>query len=287
MPMTGSGTEAGVARLTAAELARFHGAWFRPNNATLVAVGDVTLAELLPKLERRFGAWGRGEVPQKNIGPVPLPERPTVTVVDRPGSIQSVIFVGNVAPQKANPDELAIEAMNLVLGGNFTSRINMNLREDKHWTYGARTSIGAARGPRPFWASVQVQTDKTRETMRELDGELRGILGARPVTQEEFARTVNSQSLKLPGSWETIGSVAGALSEAVCLGLPDDYYQTLPAQLGRLTRENLCDAAKKVVQAERLSWIVVGDRAKIEAGIRELGFGEIRIVDADGQPVAK
>lgn len=286
-PMTGSGTEAAVARLTASELARFHGTWFRPNNATLVVVGDMTLDALMPKLQRRFGAWGRGEVPQKNIGPVPLPEHPTVTVIDRPGSIQSVIFVGNVAPQKANPDELAIEAMNLVLGGNFTSRINMNLREDKHWTYGARSSIGAARGPRPFWASVQVQTDKTRETMRELDSELRGILGARPVTQEEFARTVNNQSLKLPGSWETISSVANALSEAVCFGLPDDYYQTLPAKLSGLTRENLCDAAKKVVQAERLSWVVVGDRAKIEAGIRELGFGEVLFADTDGQPVTK
>jgi zinc protease len=286
-PLTGSGTEASVARLTAADMARFHGAWFRPNNATLVVVGDITLAEILPKLERLFGAWPRAEVPGKNIGAVPLPERTTVTLIDRPGSIQSVIFVGNVAPPKADPDELAIEAMNLVLGGNFTSRINMNLREDKHWTYGARTSLVAACGPRPFWASVQVQADKTRETMRELDSELRGILGARPVTQEEFARTVNNQSLKLPGSWETIASVAGALSEAVCFGLPDDYYQTLPAQLAALTRDKLDAAARKVVQAGRLSWVVVGDRAKIEAGISELGFGEIRYADADGQPVAK
>jgi len=133
---------------------------------------------------------------------------------------------------------------------------------------------------------VQVQGDKTQETMRELDRELRGILGARPVTQEEFARTINNQSLKLPGSWETIHSVAGAVSEAVCFGLPDDYFQTLPARLGGLTREALGDAAKKVVQAERLSWVVVGDRAKIEAGLRELGFGELRYADADGLPAA-
>ena len=286
-PLTGTGTEAGVAKMTAADMARFHGTWFRPNNATLVVAGDITLGEVVPKLERLFGGWKRGEVPQKNIGPVPPPERPTVTIIDRPGSIQSVIFVGNVAPKRSAEDELAIDAMNLVLGGNFTSRINMNLREDKHWTYGARTTVGGARGPRPFWASVQVQADKTKETMRELDSELRGILGQRPVTPDEFSRTITNQALKLPGSWETISSVAGALSEVVCFELPDDYHQTLSARLRALTRENLCDAAKKVVQADRLSWVVVGDRAKIEAGIRELGCGEIRYADADGQPVAK
>jgi zinc protease len=286
-PLTGTGTEESVARLTADDMARFHRRWFRPNNATLVVAGDVTLAEILPKLERLFSGWKAAEVPKKAIGPAPLPEKPTVTLIDRPGSIQSVIFVGNVAPQKANPDELAIEAMNLILGGNFTSRINMNLREDKHWTYGARTSIAAACGPRPFWASVQVQADKTKETMRELDGEFRGILGARPVTADEFTRTVNNQALKLPGSWETINSVADALNELVCFNLPDDYHQTRSARLQALTRESLCDAARKVVQADRLSWVVVGDRAKIEAGVRELGFGEIRYADADGQPVAK
>jgi len=286
-PFSGTGTEASVARLTPADMAAFHGAWFRPNNATLVVVGDISLDEFLPKVERLFSAWPRGDVPRKNIGPVPLPERPTVTIVDRPGSIQSAVFVGNVAPPKATPDDLAIEAMNLVLGGNFTSRVNMNLREDKHWTYGARTSVADARGPRPFWAAVQVQTDKTQATMRELDAEFRGILGARPVTQEEFARTVNNQSLKLPGSWETIASVAGALSEAACFGLPDDYYQTLPARLSALTRENLCEAARKVVRADRLSWVVVGDRAKIEADVRALGFGDIRFADADGNPVEK
>ena len=134
---------------------------------------------------------------------------------------------------------------------------------------------------------MQVQADKTKETMRELDGELRGILGQRPVTPDEFSRTITNQSLKLPGSWETIGSVAGALNEVVCFNLPDDYHQTLSARLRALTRENLADAAKKVVQADRLSWVVVGDRTKIEAGIRELGYGEIRYADADGQPVAK
>jgi len=286
-PLTGSGTEASVARLTPADMARFHAAWFHPNNATLVVAGDITLAEIQPKLERLFADWPRGDAPTLTIGPAPSPEHATVTLIDRPGSIQSVILVGDLVPPKANPDETAIEAMNLVLGGTFTSRINMNLREDKHWTYGARTSIISARGGRPFWASVAVQADKTADTLHELDAELRGIVGARPVTREELARTVTDQTLKLPGSWETIGSVVGAINEIVAFGLPDDYPQTRAARFQTLTCEDLANAAKKVVRADRLAWVVVGDRAKIEAGVRALNLGELRYADADGQPVAK
>ena len=286
-PFSGSGTEEGVAKLTPDDMRRFHGTWFRPNNATLVVVGDITLAEVTPKLERLFGAWKPGDVPHKNLAAVPPREKPAVFIVDRPGSIQSVIVVGNLAPPKANPDEQAIEMMNKVLGGDFTSRINMNLREDKHWTYGARTSIPAARGQRPFWVSAPVQSDKTREAMQEISAELHGILGPKPVTDAEFARVVTNQTLRLPGTWETQASVAGSLADIVSFGLPDDYCQTYPDRIRGLKRDDLCRAAGAVVQADRLVWVVVGDRAKIEAGIRELNFGEVQFIDADGRPVAR
>ncbi|MEI7898786.1 MAG: pitrilysin family protein [bacterium] len=284
-PFTGSGTEASVAQLTPADMRRFHAAWFKPNNATLVVVGDTTLAAVTPKLERLFNAWKPGGVPQKNIAPVAPRKASSVFIIDRPGSVQSVIYVGNLAPPKANPDEIAIELTTKILGGDFTSRINMNLREGKHWTYGARSSIAAARGQRPFVTMVPVQGDKTKETLQELDGELRGILGARPVTGDEFARVVTSQTLKLPGLWETQGSVAGALAEIVCFGLPDDTWQTYPDKIRALKRDDLAAAAQTVVQPDQLVWVVVGDRAKIEAGVRELNFGEVRFLDADGQPV--
>jgi zinc protease len=284
-PFTGSGTEASVATLTRAEMQRFHATWFKPNNATLVIVGDTTLAEVAPKLERLFSAWKPGDVPQKNIQPVAQRAASSVFIIDRPGSLQSVIYVGNLAPPKANPDELGIELLNKILGGDFTSRINMNLREGKHWTYGARSSIPAARGQRPFVTMAPVQGDKTKETMRELDDELRGIIGTRPVTEAEFARVVANQTLKLPGTWETQGSVAGSLAEIVCFGLPDDTWQTYPDKIRALKRDDLAAAAKALVHPDHLVWVVVGDRAKIEAGVRELNFGELRFIDADGQPV--
>ena len=286
-PLTGSGTEASVSKLTAADMQRFHAAWFKPNNATLVIAGDTTLAEITPKLERLFRAWEAGAVPQKNLATVAPREKPSVYIIDRPGSIQSVVYVGNLAPPKANPEEIAIELANKILGGDFTSRINMNLREDKHWTYGARSSIAAARGQRPFVTMVQVQGDKTKETMQELDKELRGILAAKPVTDAEFARVVTNQTLKLPGTWETIGSVGSALTEIACFGLPDDYYQTYADKIRALTKDSVSAAAKTVVQPDHLVWVVVGDRAKIEADLRELNFGEVGFLDADGNAAAK
>lgn len=287
VPFSGSGMEADVAKLTPADLSRFYQTWFRPNNATLIVVGDTTLAEVTPKLERLLGGWKSGAVPAKQVGRVAPQEKPVVYLVDRPGSIQSMIIVGNLAPPRAESNDDAIGMMNKLLGGDFTSRINMNLREDKHWTYGARTSLNSARGQRLFWAHAAVQSDKTKETIAELTKELDGIVGSRPVTEAEFARVVKNQTLKMPGSWETQGSVEGALSEIVSFGLPDDYFQTLPSRLQKLSREDVDKAAKTVVQANRLVWVVVGDRAKIEAGIRALNVGEIRLVDADAKPVSK
>ena len=149
-PLTGSGTEATVAKMNPAEMRKFHATWFKPNHATLIIVGDTTLAEMTPKLEKLFGAWKGGDVPSKNLAKVEPQKKPCVYLIDRPGSIQSLIFAGHVAPPKNNPDEIPIETMNNILGGNFTSRINMNLREDKHWSYGAHSFMSG----RPRSAAV-------------------------------------------------------------------------------------------------------------------------------------
>ena len=135
--------------------------------------------------------------------------------MDRPGSEQSIIFAGHLAPQKANPDEIAIETMNNVLGGVFSSRMNMNLREDKHWAYGAGTIVWGARGQRPFFAYAPVQGDKTKEALAEIAKELKGIASDKPVTAEELLKAQNSQTLELPGSWETIGGVGRSIADLV------------------------------------------------------------------------
>ena len=285
-PLTGSGTEESVGKLTRQALAEFHRTWFKPNNATLVVVGDVTLAELKPTLERLFGAWRRGEAPKKNIGAVSDQAKSVVYLIDRPGALQSIIFAGDVAPPKANPDEPAIEVMNSLLGGQFTSRVNMNLREGKHWSYGAFTFVWDARGQRPFIAYAPVQTDKTKESLVELDRELRGILGPRPVTADELAKAQANLTLTLPGDWETMTAVESSIENLVTFGLDDRYYDTYATQVRALGIANVVAAAQQVVRPDHLVWVVVGDRSKIEGGIRELNLGEIRYLDADGRPVS-
>ncbi len=284
-PLTGSGTEESVSKLTRQDLAKMHDTWFKPNNATLVVVGDTTMAEIKPKLEKLFQGWQSGKVPTKNLATVPAQSKPVVYLLDRPGSEQSIILAGTLAPPKANTDEIAIETMNALLGGNFTSRINMNLREDKHWSYGSFSFIMDARGQRPFIAYAPVQTDKTKESVAELAKELRGILGARPVLADELEKAQASKTLTLPGSWETMSALSSTISDIVSYGLDDRYYDTYASRIRALKIENISPAAKIIIQPDKLVWVVVGDRAKIETGIRQLGLGEIRFIDADGKPL--
>ena len=285
-PLTGSGTEATVSAMTRDDLVRFHRTWFKPNHATLVVVGDISLAELQPKIARLFSRWPGGDVPQKNVGTVADQPRPLVYILDRPGAEQSVILAANLAAPKANPREYAIEAMTSLLGGQFTSRVNMNLREAKHWSYGAFTFIWDARGQRPFIAYAPVQTDKTKESMVEVNNELRGILGPKPVTQDELSKAQANLTLTLPGNWETMDAVQGSLEQMVTYGLDDRYFDTYAQRVRALTIPDANGAAQETIRPDHLVWVVVGDRAKIEAGIRELNYGDIRFLDADGKPLA-
>lgn len=284
-PYSGSGTEESVAKLTRADLIKFHETWFKPNNSTLVVVGDTTLAEMQPKLEALFAGWKNGQTPAKNIATVEIKTKPVVYLVDKPGAIQSVILAGVLAPPKSNPDEIAIESMNTVLGGAFISRLNMNLRENKHWSYGAGSFIPAARGQRIYLVYAPVQTDKTKESVTEIVGELRGILKDKLVTADELAMAKSNLTQTLPGQWETNDAVAGSIGEIVQFKLTPDYYSTYAGKVKALSVSNLNAAALQVVKPDSLVWVIVGDREKIEKGIRELGLGEVQVIDADGNPV--
>jgi len=281
-PFTGSGYEATVAKLTRNDLAKFHQTWFKPGNATLIVVGDTTLAEITPRLEKLFKGWQGGKVPAKKIAAIALGPKSLVYILDKPDAPQSMVIGGHPAPSSADPENIAIETMNTILGGDFVSRINMNIREDKHWSYGAQSALVDARGQRPFLVLAPVQSDKTKETMVEIKGELEGILGKKPITPDEYNTVKTSKILQLPGQWETMDAVKNSLIEIVQFGRPDDYYQRYPARVQKLSMEDLAKAAKATIHPESMIWVVVGDRAKIEPKIRELGFAEIQIIDGDG-----
>jgi zinc protease len=274
-----------VQKIRRDDLVKFHQTWFRPNSSTLVVVGDTTLADMTPKLEKLFAGWKPAEVPVKNVSAVQFAPKPVVYLLDKPGAGQSVILAGHVAVPPNTPQEIAIQAMNDDVGGTFSSRLNMNLREDKHWAYGAYSFLWSARAQRPFLIFAPVQTDKTKESLVEVNKELRALLADGPVTGEELARIQANETLTLPGSRETLNAVGSSITDLVQFGWPDNYYDTMAGKIRALKTSDLDAAAKQVIHPDNLVWVVVGDRAKIESGIRELNFGEIRFIDADGNPI--
>ena len=285
LPLTGSGTETSVSKLKREDLAKFHSTWFKPNNATLLVVGDTTLAEIKPKLEKLFASWKAGDVPKKNVPQVPQPAKNVVYLIDRPGSGQSNIFGAQLAPPRNDPEAIPIELVNNVFGGTFSSRINMNLREDKHWSYGVLSALPAALGQRPYLSISPVQTDKTKESLAELVKEYGNIAGGKPISADELKDAQNNNTLGMPGRFETVQQLAGAYSAILQYNLPEDYYNTYTQKALALTPDVANQLAKRLIQPDHLIWVVVGDMSKVEAGIRELNLGEVRKIDADGNPV--
>ncbi len=281
-PLTGSGTLESVNNIKLETLKAFHETWFKPNHATLIVVGDTTLAEILPTLEKQFSSWRPGDIPVKNIGTISKPAKTQIYLVDRPDSLQSFLFASQIATPKANPDEVATEIMNEILGGMTTSRINMNLREDKHWSYGAYTGLVSARGQRTFYVLSSVQTDKTSESIQEVMKELNQYVGDQPATAAELNKAVRNSTLSLSGIWETADSVLGSISQIVQYGLPDDYFRSYAGAVEAVDLLEVQRVAKKLIDPEAIIWVVVGDRAKVEPGLKALGLGDVILIDADG-----
>jgi zinc protease len=281
----GTGSIASVTKMTREDLAKFHETWYKPNNATLLIVGDTTLAEITPKLEKLFSSWKPGDVPSIKVPDVPQPEKDVVYLIDRPGSGQSVIFGAQLAPPFNSPDQITLGLVNDVFGGTFSSRINMNLREDKHWSYGVGSRLVPARGERPYISFSPVQADKTKESMAELVAEYKGIVSDKPVTEPELKDAQTNTTLSLPGSFETTQQLSGAYATILQYNLPENYYNTYTQNVLAVTPAQANEVAKKYIQPNHLIWLVVGDMSKIEAGIRELNIGEVHKIDSDGNPV--
>ena len=283
-PLTGSGTETSVSATTRQDLVNFHRSWFKPNHATIVAVGDIAMPELKAKLERAFGSWQPGDIPTKRVGTVASASRRNVYLLDRPGAEQSIILAGQLIAPKTNPDEIPFQLFNDAFGGAFVSRINMNLREDKHWSYGAGSFPVDARGQRMWMVFAPVQTDKTKESLQEVVKELGAAIASRPMTSAEISDAKARQIRTLAGRWETGGAVANALGEMATYGLPDDYYVTFGSRMQSATDAQVNATARKFLEADRFALVVIGDRSKIEAGIKQLNLGDVVLLDADGRP---
>ncbi len=275
VPLTGSGTEESLQKLTREDMVRFHATWFKPNNATLIVVGDTTIDAIKPQLEKFFGSWEPGEVPSKNVPTVRKPEKPAVYLVDKPGALHSVVIAGTIAPPPDAHSEIAIETMNNIFGGTFGGRLNMNLREEKHWSYGAASILYGARAQRPFLAYASVQADRTADSIAEIRKELLGMTGPNPIREEELDKVKQQQILELPGAHETMNSVGNLLSDLLQLGLPLNFYDSYVSQVSGLRIPELEVCAKTLLDPQHMIWMVVGDRSQLEPALRELQIGEI------------
>jgi zinc protease len=285
-PLTGSGYESVVQDATVESLRDFYKRHVHPKEAVLVAVGDIDLDTLRQQVEQALGSWTAPEdaVVATTLPTPPSPDKPRIFLIDRPDYSQSMIMAGELVPPTGAPEDLAFRAVNAVLGGMFTSRLNFNLREQKGWAYGAGSRLIDAKGHRPWMLHAPVQQDKTAAAMREISREIHGIIKSSPISSDELDKAQKNMTLKLPGQFETAAQVASGIQNITLYDLSDDYYDRFVQDIRALTPDQTSQVARDWIDPSRLTWVVVGDLRKIEPEIRALGWGEVEIVDADGRP---
>jgi zinc protease len=283
------GNQASIGAITESDLRNFYSAYYKPNNATLIVVGDVKPADVVAKLEKALSSWAPGTVPAVDVNARPAQrDHTTIYVVDRPGAAQSVINIGQVGVPRSTPDYFTRLVLNQMLGGAFVSRVNLNLREAKGYTYGARTSFDYRRGAGPFTASAGVQTAVTKESVSEFLKELRGIRGEIPVTEMELNQAKESLIRGFPRTFETPAQIAARLTDVALYGLSDNYFDTYISGIQKVTAADVARFAKEAIDPDHLAILVVGDRSVIEPGLKSLqGIGAtVTVLDAEGHPLA-
>ena len=246
---------------------------------TFAVAGDIEMVELVNLLESKFGDWSaNSDSGLKALTTVDLPENRTIYLIDKPNAQQSYIVAGQLLPPSATDEEIEIDYMNYAIGGSFTARLNMNLREDKSWSYGVRTRLGDAKGQRAMLVTAPVQTDKTSESMAEIVKEYSDYLSTKPITQDELAKGKASKTLRLPGQFETLGALKSGVSGIVTYDRDLDYLNQLPALLDEPSLTQDQAKAQKYIKPNQWTWLIVGDLCKIEEPIRALNLGEVKVI---------
>jgi predicted Zn-dependent peptidase len=275
------GTAETIKGFTPEDLREFYSSIFRPDNAALLVVGDVTLDKVMPLLETNFGGWrsqGRSTGHPKQPA-APTRSRREIYLVDKPGAPQSQIRIGTVGVPRSTPDYFPLQIANTILGGAFSSRLNMNLREKHGYSYGAASQFDMRADAGPFFATAGVQTDKTSESLKEFFIELNGML--QPIPSDELARAKNYVALRFPAGFETTGDISRRLEEMLVYRLPPDYFSTYVQQIASVTAADVQRVARRYILPDRTAVVVVGDRKTIEPGIRALNLGPINVLSID------
>ena len=281
-------TEQSIKAISRDDVAAFHKGYFQPGRALVTIVGDVTAASAKPVIEKALGSWARGgERPTFDFPPVPQSAPTRIVLVDKPGAAQSTVVIGRPGPPRSTPDYFALQVMNTMLGGMFQSRLNANIREEKGYSYGVGSQFAYGKGPGAFSAFGDVVSEKTDASLVEFMKELRGILGARPVTDDELSVAKDSLIQRLPGTFASVSAINGALTTLWTQGLPDDYYQQYAKSIAAVTTDDVVKVAKKYVDLDTVAIVIVGDRKSIEAPLKATGIAPIVLYDIEGSPVGK
>ncbi|MEO7156262.1 MAG: pitrilysin family protein [Vicinamibacterales bacterium] len=276
-----NGLPPAIEAFTVTDLQAFYRAHYRPDNATLLIVGDVTPASAMPMLEQAFGSWNSDRIAPL-VAEVPMAPQlkgRQIYIVDKPDAAQSQIRIGWVGVARSTPDYAALEVLNTILGGSFTSRLNQNLREKNGYSYGASSAFDTRLSAGPFFAAAGVQTDKTGPAVAEFFNELNAI-GAL-VPDEEFTKAKNYVALGFPAEFETTGDMARKLEELVVYNLPDDTFTKFVTAVRSVTAADLQRLAARYIQPDKLAVVVVGDRKSIEGPIRQLNLGAINFISIE------
>ncbi|HYT82400.1 MAG TPA: pitrilysin family protein [Gemmatimonadales bacterium] len=279
-----AGNDASVAGLTRERVAEFYRRFYRPNGARLLVVGDVTLDEARRLITERFGAWARADLPAAALTPAPAPAPRAIYLIDKPGAAQSVVRIGHVGPARDTPDYFALQVLNTILGGAFTSRLNQNLRETHGYTYGAGSAFSLRRRGGPFVAQASVVTAKTDSSLIEFLKELRRIRD-QAVPAPELEKAKQYLVLGLPGDFETTAGAAARFRELFVYGLPLDYFGNYIDRVNAVTAADVQRVARQYIDPDHFDIVIVGDRSQIEAGIRALNEGAIVYRDLWGQAI--
>jgi len=278
-------TEESIKSVTRDDVIAFHRAYFQPGRALITVVGDVKAAEVKPAVEKALAGWRRGgERPGFKYPAVPARGKTTIYLVDKPGAAQSTVTIGHPGPPRGTPDYYALQVMNTMLGGMFQSRLNANIREDKGYSYGVGSGFNYGKGPGAFSADGNIVSDKTDEALVEFMKELRGILGSRPVADDELRTAKQSLIQRLPSSFGSVAGTNNSLRTIWTQNLPDDYYQQYAKAIAAVTKDDVLRVAKKHIDLDHLAIVIVGDRASIEAPLKATGIAPIAILDIEGRP---
>lgn len=273
-PQTGSGYPETVATISKADVTAFHQGWVHPSKAEIFVVGDTSLNEITKLLDARFGNWKptAAAAPVKNFStPVPA-AKSRIILIDRPNAPQSLVMAGKVLDAKGSDDLLTLRAANEIFGGDFLSRINMDLRETKGWSYGVRSQVSGAEDRVPFYMFAPVQTNQTGPSVKVLMDQLNDFNGSKPVTADELDKTIKGNVLELPGSYEQSGAVLAQMQADRLNKRPFTYAETLAGKYNALTAKALNDEMRAKIDPAKITWLVVGDAAKVKPQLEALGL---------------